>query len=72
MKKSFAFLLSATLVLGCFGAFALAQDNPKPKLVIKEPVFDAGEINEGKILKHTFEVYNHGNAVLEIRNVRPG
>lgn len=72
MKKFFTFLLSAALVLGFFGALALAQNKPQPRMVIKKPVFDAGEINEGKNLKHTFQVFNHGNALLEIRDVRPG
>jgi len=51
---------------------AWAQEAKKPKLVIKAPLFDAGEVDEGNVIKHTFSVYNTGDAPLEIKNVRPG
>ena len=51
---------------------AWAQEVKKPKLVIKEALFNAGELDEGKIIKHTFLVSNHGDATLDIKAVRPG
>jgi hypothetical protein len=72
MKKSFASIACA-IALSCFFChLAWAQETKKPNLVIKETLFDAGEIDEGKVIEHTFSVHNSGDATLEIKNVRPG
>jgi len=72
MKKSLI-SVACVIVLSCFFChLAWAQEAKKPKLVIKEPIFDAGEIDEGKVVKHSFSVYNSGDTTLEIKNVRPG
>jgi len=51
---------------------AWTQETRTPKLVLQETLFDAGAIDEGTVIKHTFRVYNRGNAPLKIKNVRPG
>lgn len=45
---------------------------PAPKIVLREKVFDFGEVKEGDNVEHTFMVSNTGNAPLDIRNVKPG
>lgn len=73
MMKKRLISIACVIALSCFFChLAWAQETKKPKLVIKEPIFDTGEIDEGKIVKHTFSVYNSGDATLEIKNVRPG
>jgi hypothetical protein len=45
----------------------------KPKIVISQPVFDAGEvIKTGPAIEHTFVVKNTGTADLNILEVKPG
>ena len=72
MKKISVSVGCAIALFCLFSHLAWAQEAKRPKLVIKEALFDAGEIDEGKVIKHTFSVYNHGDATLDIRNVRPG
>jgi len=71
--KKIALSVGCAIALFClFFHLAWAQEAKKPKLVIQVPLFDAGEVDEGKIIKHSFSVYNSGDATLEIKNVRPG
>jgi len=72
MKKSFFSILCAMAFFLLFFHLALAQDVKKPRLVLKTPIFDVGEVDEGKVIKHTFTVYNRGDTTLQIKNVRPG
>ena len=39
------------------------------RLMIDEPLFDFGRVNEGAIIEHEFEIRNSGNAVLHITNI---
>jgi hypothetical protein len=71
--KRFSVAVGLTIgLLFLFSHLAWAQEAKEPKLVIKQPLFDAGEIDEGKVIKHTFVVSNPGNATLDIKDVRPG
>lgn len=47
-------------------------DAKAPEIFFKEKTYSAGEVIEGTSLEHTYTVYNRGNSVLRIRNVRPG
>jgi hypothetical protein len=56
------------LTLGIlFSGIAMAQ----PAMKISEEVFDFGEIVEGKMASHEFQVTNSGNQPLIISNVQP-
>jgi hypothetical protein len=45
----------------------------KPKMVIDQPVFNAGEvIKTGPPIEHTFVVKNVGDGNLNILDVKPG
>jgi Protein of unknown function (DUF1573) len=71
MKKCFR-LLWTLVIIGIFCASAAAQEKKGPKLIIRNEVFDAGTINEGETIKHTFLIHNEGNEPLKIVDVKPG
>jgi hypothetical protein len=67
--KRFSLLVFFLLL---FVAFTFGQSG-KPKMVINEPVFNAGEvIKTGPAIEHTFIVKNAGDANLNILDVKPG
>jgi hypothetical protein len=43
-----------------------------PRLVIEAKEFDFKEVEEGKVVTHTFKVLNKGDQPLEIKRVNPG
>jgi len=45
---------------------------PNPKLMIDEPVFEAGDIKPGTLLTHEFILRNEGDAPLEFSNIQTG
>ncbi len=44
---------------------------PAPRLVAAEPIFDAGTVSKGELVKVDFVIENRGEADLEITDVRP-
>ena len=68
--------LQAVLVL-CFvstfwGVSTATQEVQGPKMVLKEKIFDSGQVLEGAVIQHTFQVLNEGDQTLLIKEVRPG
>lgn len=52
------------------GAAVIANDDsPKSSVTVPEPVFDAGTVIQGEILKHSFTIINSGDTLLEIKKV---
>jgi len=49
----------------------MAQNAADPRMVLREKSFDFKEVNEGKVLEHTFKVFNEGPGPLQIIKVRP-
>jgi len=41
-------------------------------MVMKELIHDFSAVKEGEVIEHAFLVFNQGDQVLEIREVRPG
>jgi Protein of unknown function (DUF1573) len=66
--------LASLGVLFCVSIFtaSLAQTPSGPSMVLPESSFDFGDVDEGKVVEHTFRVLNKGNQPLEIRKVNPG
>jgi hypothetical protein len=69
-------LLVAVLLAAGATVPVVAQDAPeaaaaKPKVVVSEPVFDAGTVATGSEIIHDFVIQNQGSAPLEITDVRP-
>ena len=48
---------------------ALAQENTDPNMVIADPVFDAGKVNQGTTVTHDFIIRNTGDETLLITSV---
>ena len=66
--------LASSGVLLCFALFtaSIAQTPSGPSMFLPESSFDFGEVEEGKVVEHTFRVLNKGNQPLEINKVNPG
>ena len=63
------------LLLLCLGTNCFASPDQKaegPRIVLKEKVFDFKEVMEGKIIEHSFKVFNEGDQPLEIKKVKRG
>ena len=63
--------LSVLLSIALFTS-SRAQTPSGPSMVLPERSFDFRDVEEGKVVEHTFSVLNKGNQPLEIRNVNPG
>ena len=60
-------------LLSLYSYPAAAQEARQgPKMVLKERKFDFNEVKEGEIIRHSFQVLNHGDETLKIIRVRPG
>jgi hypothetical protein len=63
---------AAAIVVLCALASRAAGDNaPAGRLVVPEPVYDAGTVEHGATLRHDFVVKNAGTAALAI-DAKPG
>lgn len=71
-RKYWLFGLTILILILTYGDFALANQGRAPKMVLKEQGFDFGEVKQGEVITHTFEVLNQGNEMLKIENVNPG
>lgn len=60
------FLISLNLSTGW------AQQAVGPRMVIEKPLFDAQQVKEGEIIRHSFTVLNKGDKPLQIKRVQPG
>ena len=60
------FLISLSLSTGW------AQQAIGPRMVIEKPLFDAQQVKEGEIIRHSFTVLNKGDKPLQIKRVQPG
>jgi hypothetical protein len=72
MRKHW-FIFGISLLLTVYWIFpATASDSKTPKMVLDEKVFDAKDIEEGKVIEHSFRIRNEGDAALELLKVAPG
>ena len=60
------FLISLSLSTGW------AEQAIGPRMVIEKPLFDAQQVKEGEIIRHSFTVLNKGDKPLQIKRVQPG
>lgn len=59
--------LLSTLALALMATGAGAT----PMITVDEPAFDAGEVEQGSVIEHTFVIANSGDETLRILGVRP-
>ena len=71
-RKYWLFGLTILALLLMCDHFALADQDGAPKMVLKEQDFNFGEVKEGEVITHTFEVLNQGDEMLTIEKVNPG
>lgn len=73
-------LVACAVALAFVNGHAAASNDAKPsslkqdapRIQIKEPTYDFGEVLEGIEVEHEFVVANTGGEPLEITKVRPG
>ena len=51
---------------------AAAEQQTAPVIEIEKRTHDFLQVTEGEVVKHGFQVFNRGNAPLEIKKVKPG
>ena len=66
------FTVFLTISLLFWGPLALVEGTLGPKIVLQEVAYDFGEVLEGTVVEHAFKVFNQGDQILEIKDVRPG
>ena len=73
MKRfGFAFSIAAWCFCALFGIqVCLAQKPVGPQISFKENKFDFKQVEEGKVLEHTFVISNTGDEPLMIEKVEP-
>ena len=69
-----ALVLTLLFLMLCINAFAQNVVTAKgvPKIKVDMLIYDFGQVNQGQAVSHDFLVHNQGNAVLEVKNVKPG
>jgi hypothetical protein len=72
MRRFWQATLALFFVTTAWGYSAATQEVHGPKMVIKEQVSDFGEVMEGAVVNHTFQVINEGDQTLLIKDVKPG
>ena len=72
MKKLWVGISLLILCLGFSFSSSWAQEAIGPRMVLEEKSFELKEVDEGKIIEHTFKVLNTGDQPLEIKRVKPG
>lgn len=65
-------LKKMTAVFGIIFLWAAFGIAGTPSLQLKETNYDFGEVEEGAVVSHDFELRNTGSDPLEIIEVRPG
>jgi len=71
MKKLLFSLALFGLCLCTQFSASLAQRPVGPQIYFKEKVFDFKDVDEGRVLEHTFSVANRGDQSLTIEKVSP-
>jgi hypothetical protein len=69
MKKRLLLMVPLLLILYS-SLLTWARDPVAPKIFIQDKVYDAGEVDEGTLIEHTFKVVNQGNELLEVKKVK--
>jgi hypothetical protein len=70
MEKRILFVAAILLILYS-SSFSWAQEPGTPNMIIPDKIYDAGEVDEGTVIEHTFKVMNQGDGLLKVRDVKP-
>ncbi len=72
MKRNWGSIFILLFLLALLANWVFAQEAKGPRIVIREAEHNFKDIKEGETLEHTFRVFNEGDQILEIREVKPG
>jgi hypothetical protein len=53
-------------------ALAAPEQVVAPAIKVEEATYNFKKVTQGEVIKHEFQVFNHGNIPLEIKKVKPG
>lgn len=71
-----AWVVNGSAIFKTGKSWADEKQNPattgKPKIVVVNQRYEFEAVPEGQEIKHDFIIENHGQAPLNIKNVRPG
>lgn len=67
-KILYASALSFVLI---FAVYSASAQDPEATLVIGQAVYDFGQVPQGTVVEHNFELLNTGPGVLKIRKIHP-
>jgi hypothetical protein len=70
MKHVHKLLIIIIFTLSAAPGPGFAQEEPAPKLVCDEPVYEFGEVDNTKKIEHDFIIRNEGDATLNISDVK--
>lgn len=71
MKKLFALLLVASVVFNASAQTSTTETKPAADvLLLKQPRFDFGKIQQGRPVTHLFEIVNTGTEPIRLENVQ--
>ncbi len=59
------------VLIGALLAVNVASASAAGKAVVREPIVDFGIVAQGDKIEHTFELFNEGDTVLTVREVKP-
>jgi len=70
MKKIFALLLFASAVFSASAQTSISETKPAADvLLLKQPGYDFGKIQQGRPVTHLFEIVNTGTQPIRLENV---
>lgn len=71
MKKIFALLLVASTVFSASAQTSITETKPAADvLLLKQPSYDFGKIQQGRPVTHLFEIVNTGTEPIRLENVQ--
>jgi len=73
-RKYKVLVLTLLFLLSCIDALAqnVVTVEGVPEIKVNVLMYDFNQVNQGQAVSHDFIVHNQGDAVLEIKNVKPG
>ena len=72
MKRILHSILILLLVSISLAKPCPAEKDKVPVIEVDTTTYEFGQVSQGEVVTHDFKVFNRGDAVLEIKQVKPG
>ena len=72
MQRTLHAILILLLVSVGLAKPCTAEKDKVPVIEVDSTTYEFGQVSEGEVVTHDFKVFNRGDAVLEIKQVKPG